>query len=266
MSTVVDTHVHLLDPRFDADRGEVIAAARSAGVERMVEIGYRPDAWDATLALVSETTGLSCALGIHPSEAATATEADLDRLAELATSPGVVAIGEIGLDAHWTTETLAVQEVWFRRQLALATSLGFPVIIHQRAAAEGVHRVLSEQDPSLLVVLHSFDGDAALAKLGVDRGYLVGVGGLMTRVASDGLREALRSIPVDQLILETDAPYLIPTGVKARRNSPSLLPAIAARLADVLGRDVDEVAARTSLTAIECLVERPRQPREPATT
>lgn len=260
MPTLVDTHVHLGDPAFDADRGDVIAAANAAGINWMIEIGYRPDTWDSTLALVAATTGLSCALGIHPGDAASATHTDLDRLAELASRPGVVAIGEIGLDAFWTTETLAVQEMWFRSQLDLAAQLGLPVVIHQRAAATGVHVILAERDLSLRVVLHSFDGDAALADLALERGYLIGVGGLMTRASSDGLRDTLRRIPLDQLVLETDAPYLVPTGVKSRRNSPALLPAIAARLATLLELDVDEIADGTTRNAMGQLIERPRCP------
>lgn len=249
MTSLVDTHVHLDDPRFDPDRGEVIAAARSAGVAEMIHIGYHPDRWESSLALVSAEDSVSCALGVHPGNAHEAVDEDVDRLATLATRPGVVALGEIGLDRYWTTEHDDIQLTWFCRQLELATSIGLPVVIHQRAAAAEVHHVLTSVAPDLLVVLHSFDGDRALATLAKERHYLLGVGGLMTRATSTDLREVLTTFPLDQIVLETDAPYLVPTGVKSRRNSPALLSVIAAHLAQLRGLTVDEIARITSQTA-----------------
>ena len=249
MTSLVDTHVHLDDPQFEPDQAEVIASAREAGVAEMVHIGYRPDQWESSLALIAAYDGLTCALGVHPGNAQEADLADLDRLGFLATRSGVVAIGEIGLDRYWTTETADAQMLWFRRQLDLATSLRLPVVIHQRSTATEVHTVLSEIDPGQLVVLHSFDGDPDLARLARDRGYLLGVGGLMTRASSTELRETLKSFPLDLIVLETDAPYLVPSGVKTRRNSPALLPIVAARLAELRGIDVEEVASVTTATA-----------------
>ena len=249
MTALVDTHVHLDDPQFGPDRAEVIASARAAGVAEMVHIGYRPDQWESSLDLITRYDGLTCALGVHPGNAHEAELTDLDRLGSLAARSGVVAIGEIGLDRYWTTETVDAQMDWFRRQLDLAASLHMPVVVHQRSAAAEVHRVLSEIDPSQLVVLHSFDGDPDLTHLARERGYLLGVGGLMTRASSAGLRETLKSFPFDQIVLETDAPYLVPAGVKSRRNSPALLPLVAARLAELRGVEVEEVARATTTTA-----------------
>ncbi len=258
MPSLVDTHVHLDDPRFDPDRADVVASARGTGVAEMIHIGYHPDRWESSLALVSGLEGVSCTLGVHPGNAHEAVDADLDRLAALALGPGVVAIGEIGLDRYWTTDHDVVQLSWLHRQLDLAASLGLPVIIHQRSAAAEVHRVLLSIHADQLVVLHSFDGDPALAALARERGYLVGVGGLMTRAGSTGLRDILRTLPIEQIVLETDAPFLVPTGVKSRRNSPALLPIVATRLADLRGIDVDEVAAITTATARRRLLDTDR--------
>lgn len=260
MTALVDTHVHLDDPQFDPDRADVLASARAAGVAEMIHIGYRPEQWASSLNLISMDGRLSCALGVHPGNAHEAVDEDLDRLAQLAISPGVVAIGEIGLDRYWTTETADIQEMWFRRQLGLAASLGLPVVIHQRSAAAEVHGVLAALDPDLLVVLHSFDGDPALARLARERGYLVGVGGLMTRVSSTELRDVLTTFPLDQIVLETDAPYLVPTGVKSRRNSPALLPVIASSLAELRGTTVEEIARVTTDTARSRLLRREAKP------
>ena len=246
---LVDTHVHLDDPQFDPDRAEVIAAAREVGVVEMVHIGYRPDSWESSLAMAATHSGVACALGIHPGNAHEAVDADLDCLARLAGRPEVVAIGEIGLDHYWTTENADVQLLWFRRQLDLASSIGLTVVIHQRAAAADVHGVLKSTAPELPIVLHSFDGDARLARLARERGYLLGVGGLMTRASSTELQDILKTFPLDQIVLETDAPYLVPSGVKTRRNCPALLPVIASRLAVLRGVDVDEIAATTTETA-----------------
>ena len=260
MTVLVDTHVHLDDPQFEADRAEVLATAREAGVAEMIHIGYRPDKWATSLDLISTEERLSCALGIHPGNAHEAVDGDLERLAQIATSPGVVAIGEIGLDRYWTTETADIQMTWFRRQLELAATMGLPVVIHQRSAAAEVHGVLSVLDPDLLVVLHSFDGDPALARLAMERGYLIGVGGLMTRASSTELRDVLTTFPLDQIVLETDAPYLVPTGVKGRRNSPAVLTVIAARLAELRGSTVEEVARVTTDTARSGLLQRETKP------
>ena len=264
MTSLVDTHVHLDDPQFDPDRAEVLASAREAGVAEMIHIGYRPEQWASSLNLISTDGRLSCALGVHPGNAHEAVDEDLDRLAQLATSPGVVAIGEIGLDRYWTTETADIQMMWFRRQLDLAASLDLPVVIHQRSAAAEVHAVLAALNPQLLVVLHSFDGDPALARLSRERGYLVGVGGLMTRASSGDLRDVLRTFPLDQIVLETDAPYLVPTGVKSRRNSPALLPLIASRLAELRGSTVEEIAGVTTATARSRLLRRQAEPTSSA--
>lgn len=265
--SLVDTHVHLDDLQFDPDRAEVIGLAREAGVAEMIHIGYRPDQWASSLDLAAREDGVFCALGVHPGNAHEAVDSDLDRLAELATSPGVVAIGEIGLDRYWTTETADIQLIWFRGQLEVAASLNLPVVIHQRSAAVEVHDVLVELNADQPVVLHSFDGDPALGRLARERGYLVGVGGLMTRSSSSELRDVLRTFPLDQIVLETDAPYLVPTGVKLRRNSPALLPIVAVRLAELRGLAVEEVTRITSGTARDRLLRRgtPSNPKATVT-
>ena len=245
----VDTHAHLDEAAFAADLPEVLARSATAGVTRIVNIGFRPDRWTTTIDLAQRHPGISITLGLHPQHAAEFDERTCDRLAHLAAFANARALGEIGLDYARDFATPQQQRPVFAAQLELAASLGLPVVIHQRGAAEDCGDMLRATAPDRPVVLHCFDGDRRLARLGLDRGYYFGIGGLLTKAASDDLRTVVADLPLGQLVLETDAPYLTPAGVKARRNEPATIPRIASRLADLLGRDPEEVARVTTRNA-----------------
>lgn len=247
--TYVDTHTHLDDPAFDADRTAVIERARSAGVTRMLNIGYAPSRWRSTVALAEQVAGMAFTIGLHPGHAEEWTDHSLIDIERLARGHGACAIGEIGLDFAHETPDPASQRRAFMDQLALAQTLDLPVVIHQRAAGAECASILAGTPPNQPVVLHSYDGNAELLDLGLDRGWTFGVGGLMTRRSSESIRLALTNIPLDQLIIETDAPYLTPRGLKFRRNTPESIPHIARVLADLLHLQLDEVATATTDTA-----------------
>ncbi|HEX3303452.1 MAG TPA: TatD family hydrolase [Thermomicrobiales bacterium] len=245
----IDTHTHLDDKQYINDLDAVLTDAMAAGVSGMVNIGYCPERWTTTLALAERYPRVSYALGLHPGNADEWSESLMDDLTSLLERVDPVAVGEIGLDYYWTQENKAVQRMSFERQLELAHSRSLPIIIHQRDAAADVAAILRNAPADLRVVLHSFDGDPELSDLARERGWMIGVGGLMTRRQSEALRSGLPGFPLEQMLLETDSPYLVPSGVKARRNVPAMIPLIAERLAGVINRTVDDIAQLTTRNA-----------------
>ncbi len=155
----IDTHTHLDDPQFAEDRDQVIATAKAAGVGTMINIGYRPERWVSTLALADRHPEVAFVLGLHPGHADEWSEQLFADLSALVSERRPVAIGEIGIDYHWTEENKAIQRVSFERQVELAAAIDLPVVIHQRSAARDVESVLRNAPESLRVILHSFDGD-----------------------------------------------------------------------------------------------------------
>jgi TatD DNase family protein len=247
----VDTHAHLDEPAFAADQDAVIDRAIQAGVTRIVNVGYRPERWRSTAELVARRTGVVATLGLHPQSAAEFHHGTLDELAAAIEHVGARAVGEIGLDYYRdnSAETAERQRRAFAAQIELAVGLKLPVVIHQRAAERDCWDMLRAAPPDLPVLLHCFEGDPALLRLALDRGYSLGIGGVLTRPAGEGLRRAIGSVPLDLLLLETDAPYLTPAGLKDRRNTPANIPLIAARLGKLRGLPLPEIAARTSAGA-----------------
>lgn len=245
----IDTHTHLDDDQFEHDIDQVLTDAANNGVARMINIGYCPERWTTTLALSRRHPQVRHALGLHPGHADEWSEELFADLTALVEREQPVAIGEIGLDYYWTQDNKAVQRTSFECQVELAHSRNLPIIIHQRNAAADVATILRNAPAGLQVNFHSCDGDPELMDMAVERGWLVGVGGLMTRRQSEALRSRLPTFPIEQILLETDSPYLVPSGVKARRNSPAMIPLIAERLAGLIGRSVEEIAATTTRNA-----------------
>jgi TatD DNase family protein len=247
---IVDTHTHLDDPAFDADRDPVIEASRASGVRHFVNIGYAPDRWESSRALRERHADIDFALGLHPQLAEqydAALHRDLERAIELLAP---VALGETGFDFSRPAPSAEAQERAFRGQLEIAANKRLPTIIHQRDASDAL---MSELDrwPSLApIVLHSFDGTQRLADWARDRGCFVGIGGLATRRSSAALREVLVRIPVDRLLLETDSPYLAPPGSASRRNLPANLPGIATVLAPLWNLSGEELCRLTAINAV----------------
>jgi TatD DNase family protein len=245
----VDTHAHLDDESFAGEMEEVIERARAAGVDRVINIGYRPDSWRTTLELAQRFSGVAYTLGLHPNHADEDAEPIWSELRRLIKENRPVAIGEIGLDYYRDYAPKATQLRVFDRQLDLAAEFGLPVVIHQRTAEDDVRAGLRSWTGSTPWILHSFDGSRDFAEEAAASGAYFGVGGLMTRAGSSELRSILAELPLDRLLLETDSPYLVPRGVKNRRNEPSNVPLIAATLAALRGLTVEEIAETTATNA-----------------
>ena len=254
---LVDTHAHLQDPRFAPDLEAVLHRARQAGVCAVVTCG-------ACLASSRQAVELArrwhaghpgqpavyAAVGIHPHEAGGAgdVEAAMAELRELARQPGVVAVGEVGLDYHYQLAPPPVQRELLACQLEVASELGLPVILHSREAVDDVLDLWREFGRGT-GVLHAFSGSLTQARRATGLGLYLGVGGMVTFKNAAPLREVLRQVELQHLVLETDAPYLAPVPLRGQRNEPSYLVHTANAVAQLLGLLPDEVAAATTAAA-----------------
>lgn len=250
MDTLIDSHAHPYMPEFDADRDAMLDRARAAGVAAVVAIGYDLASSRQAVELAERASDVFACVAIHPHHAGDATPAAMDELRRLAVAPRVLGIGETGLDFYRDLAPREAQERAFRLHLALARSLALPVVVHDRDAHAETMRVLGEESGGLpAVILHCFSGDAAMAAEAAARGYYLGVAGPITYRSAAALRAALRAVPLDRLLIETDAPYLPPEPHRGRRNEPAYLPRIAAALAELTGLPPGRLAARTSQNA-----------------
>lgn len=252
---LIDTHAHLDAEKFDGDRDEVIARARESGVEAIVCPAVTAASSEAVVRLAESHDGLFAAVGIQPNCAAEAAPGDWDRVVALAGHPRVVAVGETGLDCHWDFTPIEVQRDYFDRHLQLAQEHGLPVAIHCREAEADVLPMLREavaRGP-LPGVMHAFSGDRSFAEACLDLGLYVSFVGSVTYTNKKfrPLRDAAPVVPDDRVVLETDAPYLIPQPLRGRRprNEPAHLMHTAECLAELRGQSVEELAAQTTANA-----------------
>jgi TatD DNase family protein len=244
----LDSHCHL--DLMDAEVDEIMAAARAVGIERVVQIGVdvASSRWSAEIAATRDDVW--AAVAIHPNEAPKVDETAWAEIAALAAEPRVVAIGETGLD-HYRTDDggWTAQEESFRRHISIAKENGKAVMIHDREAHEDVLRVLESEGAPDRVIFHCFSGDADFARRCADRGYVMSFAGNVTFKNADELRAAAAVVPLDQMLVETDAPFLTPMPYRGRPNAPYLVPLTVRALAEVKGVSEDEVAAGVTATA-----------------
>jgi TatD DNase family protein len=244
----VDAHCHL--DLMDVPIAEAVAAAQAVGIARVVTIGIDVPSshWQVEAARAHDDVYATVA--IHPNEAHTADEAAWSAIAALAREPEVVGIGETGLDHYRTSEDgWAQQAESFRRHIAIAKDTRKALVIHDRDAHDDVLRVLESEGAPDHVVFHCFSGDAGFARRCVDRGYVLSFAGNITFKNAQDLRDAAAVTPLDQLLVETDAPFLTPMPYRGRPNAPYLVPLTVRALAEVTGHDPGAVAAGVSATA-----------------
>ncbi len=252
---LIDTHAHLDAEEFDPDRDAVIARARRAGVAAMICPAISAGSSEAVLRLAQAHEGLYAAVGIQPNYCAQAAPADWDRIVQMADRPGVVALGETGLDRYWDYTPFDVQQDYFDRHLRLAQARDLPVVIHCRDAEADLLPMLREAAARgpLAGVLHSFSGDRAMADECLSLGLAISFSGVVTYTNKkfEPLREAARAAPHDRLLVETDSPYLVPQPLRGKqnRNEPAHLAHTAQRLAELRGATLDEMAAQTTANA-----------------
>jgi len=244
---VIDTHAHL--DALDDDPAAVVVRARAAGVTRILTVGTGPDGWGRALELADAYEGVFAILGVHPHESDRVDAGALDELRDLQSHPKAVAVGEIGLD--WFRDYAApdAQHRVFEAQLALATELGRPVVIHTRAADDDTRAALAEHAGT--VVLHCFSSPQLLP-VALERGWYVSFAGNATFPKATDLRLAATQVPADRILAETDSPYLAPQPVRGQRNEPANVMHTLAALAEARGDDPAELERRIEANAAAC--------------
>lgn len=250
---LIDSHAHLDSDDYAGELDAVISRARAAGLERIVCIGLwrAPGSFGNAVELATREPGFfSATAGVHPHECARVPEEDWRRLEDLSCDPRVVAIGETGLDFHYDHSPRPVQEASFRRSLAIARNCEKPVVVHVREADAACARILREQGvPSSGGVIHCFTGDAAAARTYLDLGLFISVAGVVTFKTADAIREAVKLVPRDRLLVETDCPFLAPIPHRGKRNEPAFVVETARKVAELWGATVEDVAAATTRNA-----------------
>jgi TatD DNase family protein len=245
-----DTHAHLHFPDFAGDLDAVLARARAAGVRRVLTIGTDVPTSRAAVALAEREPDVWAAVGIHPHEAETADDEALGEIERLAARARVVAIGETGLDFYRNLAPRETQARAFRAQLELARRTGKPVLVHCREAHEETLTLLGAANVRERGgIMHCFSGDVALARRCLDLGLLISLAGPVTYPKPGALPEVARAIPSDRLVVETDCPYLPPQPFRGKRNEPAYVAVTAARVAELRGEPLADLAARMSENA-----------------
>lgn len=245
----IDTHVHLDAAAFAPDVAGVVRRAQAAGVERLITIGTNLASSRRAQALAHAYDGVWASVGVHPHEAAAATDALDAELLALAADERIVAIGETGLDFYRIYAPADAQREAFGRQVALAQRCGLPLVIHSRAADDEVVETLERKD-ARHVVMHCFSGDRALARRCVANGWYLAFGGAVTYPRNAELRAVVKELPADRLLFETDAPYLAPVPHRGRRNEPAWLPATVACCAAVRGVEGEAIGEQATQNAL----------------
>ena len=240
-----DTHAHMDDRAFDEDRESLLAALPGRGIGLLMNPGCSLESSRNAVALAEKYDYIYAAVGSHPDAADEVTEAVLDEYRMLCKqNQKVRAIGEIGLDYHYEDIPRARQQEAFRAQMALAAELDLPVIVHEREAHEDGMRIV-EEFPEVKGVFHCYSGSAEMAKWLVSRGWYIGFTGVLTFKNARKAVETAASIPLTQIVLETDCPYMSPEPFRGRRNDPGRLYRMAEALADIRGLSVEEIHAVT---------------------
>ncbi|QCR30744.1 TatD family hydrolase [Lysinibacillus sp. SGAir0095] len=248
----IDTHVHLNADQYDDDLQQVIERALEAKVEKMVVVGFDRKTIERAMKLADEFEFIYAVIGWHPVDAIDCTSEDLEWIEKLAAHPKVVGIGETGLDYYWDKSPKDVQQELFRKQIHLAQKLKLPIIIHNRDATGDVVKILREENAaSVGGVMHCFSGSVETARECIDMKFMISLGGPVTFKNARMPKEVAKEIPLEHLMIETDAPYLAPHPYRGKRNEPSYVPLVAEEIARQKELSIDEVAKATTSNAIK---------------
>ena len=247
---IFESHAHYDDSKFDDDREELLSTMQENGIEKIINIGCSIESCKSTLELTKQYPFVYGAMGIHPSDIGDLNEDTFLWLREQVKKEKVVAVGEIGLDYYWDKENHETQKYWFQRQLELAKELELPIIVHSRdACADTLEEIKKAHTPELRGVIHCFSYAPEIAREYLDMGYYIGVGGVVTFKNAKKLKEVVKMLPPERILLETDCPYLAPVPYRGKRNSSLNLPYVAAAVAELKGMETEEVIRITNENA-----------------
>lgn len=260
LSYLADSHAHLDFSDFDGDREKVLERATQAGLKLIINVGFDLETSQKSIALAEKYPFVYAAAGIHPHDAAKAPEDFLQRIEEMASHPKVVALGEMGLDFYRDCSPRPVQKDVFRGQLRLARKLNLPVIIHDRDAHEEVMQILEEEGlPAKGGVMHCFSGNLELARKAVAKGLYISFAGPVTYAKNSTLCQVAVELPLERILLETDAPFLTPVPLRGRRNEPAYVSFVAEKVASLRGATGEKIGRATLENALRLFSIKPEE-------
>jgi len=249
---LIDSHAHIQAAEFTGDLAEVIQRARAAGVEKIIAVGGAGDLISnrAAVELTGAFPGIFATVGMHPHDAKDVSEPDFEQLRQLTQTPGVVGVGETGLDFYYNHSRRNIQRGLFCKFIQLARETRLPLVVHDRDAHEEVAALLrSEGRGGVQGVIHCFTGDFKAAMEFLDLGFYLSFTGIITFKNAGSLREVLRQLPLERILIETDAPYLAPVPHRGKRNEPAFVRLVAEAVATIRGIPLEQVAHATSQNA-----------------
>lgn len=242
---IFDTHTHYDDEQFEEDRESLLVSLREQGIGAIANMGATMQGAKESVALAKKYPFAYAAVGIHPDHAKDLNEDEFAVLKQLAAEEKVVAVGEIGLDYYWDSTEREEQKYWFKRQLELAGEVNLPVVIHSREAAADTLTIMKEayeaSGRTLTGVIHCFSYETEMAREYVKMGFFIGVGGVATFKNGRKLKEVIEEIPLQNIVLETDCPYLAPVPFRGKRNSSEKLHYVVSAIAEIKGITEEEV-------------------------
>ncbi len=243
---IFDTHAHYEDEQFDLDREELLNSFHEAGITKVVDAASNIETTKKILELTKAYDFIYAAIGVHPSDSAELDDEKYNWLRQQCSNSKVVAIGEIGLDYHWPEPSRDIQKKWFKAQLDLAKEVDLPVVIHSRDAAQDTLEMLQEANlPAQTVDIHCYSYSKEMAREYLNMGYYLGIGGVLTFKNAKKLKEVVEYMPIENILLETDCPYLAPEPNRGKRNSSLNLPYVVKAIAEIKNMDYDEVVRKT---------------------
>ena len=242
----IDTHCHLSKDDYE-DVDKVIESAQKEKVNYLIICGCDKKSISESINIANNHENIFLALGYHPSEARITTDNDLKELEEIINNnKKVVSVGEIGLDYHWDKDNKDEQKALFKKQIELAKKLNLPIVIHSRDAFQDTYDILKEANYK--GVIHCFSGNIDNAKMYLSLGFYLGIGGVIT-FKNTNLKETIKEIPLEKILLETDSPYLAPTPHRGEQNEPKYIPIIAEEIAKNIDKNIEEISQKTSENA-----------------
>jgi TatD DNase family protein len=251
---LIDSHAHIQGKEYAGETDAVIARARAAGVEKIIAVGGAGDMSSntAAVALAGSFAGVYATVGMHPHDAKDVSAQELQTLRELSADPKVVAIGETGLDYYYNHSPHDVQRRVFGQFIGMARDTGLPIVVHERdAAAEAAELLRAEGAGKLRGVIHCFTGSYEAARAYLDLGFYLSFTGIITFKNAGALREVVRQVALERMLVETDSPFLTPAPHRGKRNEPAYVRLVAATIAEVKQISLEEVAEKTSRNARE---------------
>jgi TatD DNase family protein len=248
---LIDSHAHLEMPEFKRDLEGVIQRAKESGVEYIFTVGTEKKDWERALEIANSHPSIYAILGVHPHNAKEIDDQTYPRLRELCRNGKVKAYGEIGLDFFRNLSARDIQLKRFREQIGLAKELGLPIVVHDREAHQETLEILkSEKGEECGGIIHCFSGDYEMAKVCIDMGFYISIPGSITFKSAESFREIVKRIPLESLLVETDAPFLTPEPFRGKRNEPGYVRYTAQKVAEIKGVSFEKVAEVTTKNAM----------------